>query len=276
MKHIHTTFESFEENEKTPWEQRGFDSKEEWEASKRKHEESDSVRTRKSPEKKECEVCDDKVDGKFESKRYRKGSKRTNEELIPNTYLDAGSKLNNKGHKVRGKNLIDYGMEKIGSDGQFTFFVEGKPVIAKWDPDRKHFQEVVGTTNEEIGGGKYSSGYQKEAKDHVLIVPFYTSLVAYGPNIGAGGLRAYVKTRKEATELFQFLKSVGCIGQNNAVGQKMSVNDLYKDDADVEPVKPVVEPKKVSGWDKFKSHFISKDPLVPTPKKFRNYPTKLF
>ena len=139
--------------------------------------------------------------------------KRFNEELNPATYISAGTKLKYRGHEERGKSLIDHGTSKLPKLEEYTFFIKRNSNVTKttgkWDYSKKEFV-CVGTKLYACARG----------------------LKSYGGNVSGSG---YVKTRKEALEIFNLIKStspelITSLPADDERERKLTVNDLYRDD----------------------------------------------
>ena len=149
--------------------------------------------------------------------------KKFNEELNPSTYISAGKKLIDKGQETRGGKLIDWGMDKAKSDmegNKFTFYSEGEKYIVKWDIEQEQFISddddifyVIQT-----GGGDIPLKLTIFADRPVMRGHKYSGFSTKGRP------KAFVKTRREAKRLLDFLHGVGYKGGN--------VNDLYSEDVE--------------------------------------------
>lgn len=158
--------------------------------------------------------------------------KKFNEELNPSTYISAGKKLVDKGQETRGGKLIDWGTDKGDREGnKFTFYSEGEKYIVKWDFENDQFITDDGDKFYVIqtGGGEVPlkltifSDRRPVRKGH-----------KYSGFSNQGRPKAFIKTRKEAKSLLDFLHGVGYKGGN--------VNDLYSED--VEEVNVNTAPEK--------------------------------
>lgn len=159
--------------------------------------------------------------------------KKFNEELNPSTYISAGKKLIDKGQETRGGKLIDWGMDKAKSDmegNKFTFYSEGEKYIVKWDIEQEHF---ITCANAHMGANTWIDDVFYVIQTGGGDIPLKLTIFADRPVMGGhkysgfstkGRPKAFVKTRKEAKKLLDFLHGVGYKGGN--------VNDLYSEDVE--------------------------------------------
>ena len=140
--------------------------------------------------------------------------KRFNEELNPATYISAGTKLRYRGHEERGKNLIDHGTSKLPKTEEYTIYIKRNSKVTKttgkWDHSKKEFD-----------------------CDGTKLYACARGLKSYGGKVSGSG---YVKTRKEALEIFNLIKSTSPelitlrASDEDERGRKLTVNDLYRED----------------------------------------------
>lgn len=163
-----------------------------------------------------------------------------NEELSPKTYLNAGNKLANKGHKNRSKNLIDYGKSLIDSSlsrlQPITITSGGEEVEVK--PEYFTFH-VFNKIDEESEHGSIVIDWELpiellEEDDYLgqnifFSVDFNTNEVLDGPNID--GL--LIDNRQSANKIIRLLKDIINIKveeqpELELILPHLKVNDFYE------------------------------------------------